>query len=64
MVMTIDPAVREDMLDDVMEMLISGEIVIVEDVNVSSIENLKDGHVRFVEDMDSSCCLRVHSYFT
>jgi hypothetical protein len=64
MVMTIDPAFGEDMFDDTMEVLISSKVVIIEDVDMSAVEDLKDGHFRFIEDMNSACCLCVHSYFT
>lgn len=64
MVVTIDPAVGEDMFDDMMEVLISNEVVVVKDVDTPSVKDLKDGHLRFVEDMDSACSLGVHSNFT
>ncbi len=63
MVVPIDLAVSEDVFDDVMEMLISDEIVVIEDIDMFSVKNLKDRHLSIVEDMDSSCCLSVYSYF-
>ena len=64
MVMTIDHAVCEYMLDDMVKMLIFGEVIIVKDIDMSSIEYLKYGHFRFIKHMNSSCCLGVHPDFT
>jgi hypothetical protein len=60
MIVAVDLAIHENVLDDCMKTFIVDEIEVVEDVNMPSVKDLQDSHLRLIKDMHSACCLSVH----
>lgn len=63
MVVTIYFAMSKNVFNYVVKMFITHKVQIVENINMSSVENLDESHLRLIKNMNSTCCFSIHANF-